>query len=392
MESLRASIVDFGFVFRINGANLKQNPRWTQIIAQNILTHFNRTSLSAWLAFLSNSFMNLTRLQWLLDRASSKRIVVIGDLMLDEFVWGKVGRISPEAPVPVVEVTGESFYPGGAANVARNLREFVDHVAVIGLLGKDRSGQQLRELLGGQNIDISDAVENETFHTIVKTRIIAHHQQVVRVDREQFTGLSAAEIEQVAAGVRKNLAQIDAIIFEDYGKGFLTTDLVSQIASDARKKGKLVAADPNPRHSIDWRGVTVVKPNRAEAFLAAGVPWRNPEEAPAEDLELGRVGETLLKKWETEFVLVTLGEHGMMLFQQREPPHYIPTKARQVFDVSGAGDTAIALFTLALACEATPFEAAEIANHGSAVVVSKLGTATVTRDELIANFKNELSS
>jgi rfaE bifunctional protein kinase chain/domain len=157
--------------------------------------------------------MNLTRLQRILDRASSKRIMVIGDLMLDEFVWGKVGRISPEAPVPVVEVTGESFYPGGAANVARNLREFVDHVAVIGLLGKDRSGRQLRELLAEQKIDISDAIENETFRTIVKTRIIARHQQVVRVDREQSAGPSVAQIKQVVAAVRKNLSQTDAIIF-----------------------------------------------------------------------------------------------------------------------------------------------------------------------------------
>ena len=336
--------------------------------------------------------MNVTRLQRILDRASSKRIMVIGDLMLDEFVWGKVGRISPEAPVPVVEVTGESFYPGGAANVARNLREFVDHVAVIGLLGKDRSGRQLRELLAEQKIDISDAVENETFRTIVKTRIIARQQQVVRVDREQSAAPSAAQIKQVVAAVQKKLSEIDAIIFEDYGKGFLTTDLVSQIARDAREKGKLVAADPNPRYSIDWRGVTVVKPNRAEAFLAAGIPWCDADDPPAGDADLRRAGEMLLNKWETEYVLVTLGEHGMMLFQQKEPPHYIPTKARQVFDVSGAGDTAIAFFTLGLACEATPIEAAEIANHGSAIVVSKLGTATVARDELIASFKDDSSA
>jgi len=335
--------------------------------------------------------MNLTRLERILDRAPSKRIMVIGDLMLDEFVWGKVGRISPEAPVPVVEVTGESFYPGGAANVARNLREFVDHVAVIGLLGKDRSGQQLRELLGEQKIDISNAVEGEAFRTIVKTRIIARHQQVVRVDREQFVNPSSAQTAKVVAAVRKNIPETDAIIFEDYGKGFLTTELVSQITRDVRSTGKIVSADPNP-HLVDWRGVTVVKPNRAEAFLAAGVPWREPDDAPAEDVDLRRAGEGLLKKWETKHVLVTLGEHGMMLFQEKKAPHYIPTKARQVFDVSGAGDTAIALFTLGLACEATPTEAAEIANHGSAVVVSKLGTATVTRDELIASFKNELSS
>ncbi|HVD94778.1 MAG TPA: bifunctional ADP-heptose synthase [Candidatus Limnocylindria bacterium] len=333
--------------------------------------------------------MDLNRLEQLLDRAPSRRITVIGDLMLDEFVWGKVGRISPEAPVPVVQVTGESFYPGGAANVARNLREFVDHVAIIGLIGQDRSGQQLKELLAGQRIDVSNAIEDEAFRTILKTRIIALHQQVVRVDREQFTGLSAEQIQQVVAAVRQNIPDTDAIIFEDYGKGFLSTEMVSQIAGVARSTGKIVAADPNPEHLMDWHGATVVTPNRAEAFLAAGIPVRDPNTVPPHDVDLRRVGETLLKKWDTKYVLITLGEHGMMLFQKNEAPHYIPTKARQVFDVSGAGDTAIALFTLGLVCGATPIEAAEIANHGSAVVVSKLGTATVTRDELIASFRQD---
>jgi len=331
--------------------------------------------------------VNLNRLEQILERAASKRITVIGDLMLDEFVWGKVGRISPEAPVPIVEVTGESLYPGGAANVARNLREFVDHVAVIGMLGQDRSGRQLRELLAEQNIDTSRAIEEERFRTIVKTRIIALHQQVVRVDREKILTPSSAQIAMAVAAVRDSLKETDAIIFEDYGKGFVTTELVTQIARDAAAARKIVAADPNPRHSVDWRGVTVIKPNRAEAFLAAGIPWRDADEAPTKDTELERTGEALLKKWETQYVLITLGEHGMMLFQQSQAPHYIRTKARQVFDVSGAGDTAIALFTLGLVSGATAIEAAEIANHGSAVVVSKLGTATVTRDELIASFR-----
>jgi D-beta-D-heptose 7-phosphate kinase/D-beta-D-heptose 1-phosphate adenosyltransferase len=333
--------------------------------------------------------MDLTRLEQILDRASSRRITVIGDLMLDEFVWGKVGRISPEAPVPVVEVTGESFYPGGAANVARNLREFVDRVAIIGLLGTDRSGQQLRELLSERKIDTSNVVEEATFHTIVKTRIIARNQQVVRVDREKFVGPSVPQIEEVVAAVRKNIPETDAIIFEDYGKGFLSTQLVSQIAEAARSAGKIVAADPNPRNLVEWRGLTVIKPNRAEAFLAAGIPSGEPDVVTSQDTDLKRTGETLLKKWEAENVLVTLGEHGMMLFQKKEAPHYIPTKAREVFDVSGAGDTAIALFTLSLACGATPTEAAEIANHASAVVVSKLGTAIVTRDELMASFRED---
>jgi D-beta-D-heptose 7-phosphate kinase/D-beta-D-heptose 1-phosphate adenosyltransferase len=336
--------------------------------------------------------MTPARLDAILKRASTKRFLVIGDLMLDEFVWGKVGRISPEAPVPVVEVTGESFYPGGAANVARNLRELVGRVAVVGAVGNDRSGQQLRSLLSERDIELLDSGDAGDFKTIVKTRIIARQQQVVRVDREQIAAFSASQVQQVVAAVRPELAQIDAVIFEDYGKGFLNEELVAQIARDARTLGKIVAADPNPGHPIDWRGMTVVKPNRAEAFFAAGIPWREPQESPAHDTDLIRAGEALLKKWETKYLLITLGEQGMMLFQPGESPHHIPTKARQVFDVSGAGDTAIALFTLGLCCEATPIEAAEIANHGSAVVVGKLGTATVNRDELVESFRSDSSA
>jgi D-beta-D-heptose 7-phosphate kinase/D-beta-D-heptose 1-phosphate adenosyltransferase len=333
--------------------------------------------------------MDLTRLQQILGRTPGKRIVVIGDLMLDEFVWGKVGRISPEAPVPVVEVTGESFYPGGAANVARNLREFTDGVAVIGLIGGDRSGQRLRELFAKGRIDIANVVEDASFNTIVKTRIIARNQQVVRVDRERPARPSPDQIAKVVGAVKKDLANIDGIIFEDYGKGFLTNELVSAIAGAANAAGKTVAADPNARNVIDWRGVTAVKPNRAEAFVAAGIQWRDADLPPLEDVDLIRSGETLLKKWDTKCILITLGEQGMMLFEKDKPPHHIPTKARQVFDVSGAGDTAIALFTLALTCGATQVEAAEIANHASAVVVGKLGTATVSPEELIASFEKD---
>jgi D-beta-D-heptose 7-phosphate kinase/D-beta-D-heptose 1-phosphate adenosyltransferase len=335
--------------------------------------------------------MDLKRLRQILDRASSKRILVIGDLMLDEFVWGKVGRISPEAPVPVVEVTGESFFPGGAANVARNLREFCDRVSIVGLIGKDREAQQLRELLAKCKIDVSDALADEKFRTIVKTRIIARHQQVVRVDREKIAAPSAKQVANVVASVRKRLPNIDAIIFEDYGKGFLTRDLVSQVAREARLAKKIVTGDPNPHNLIDWTGMTAVKPNRAEAFLLAGIPSRDADLSPKKDVDLVRAGKELLRKWNTQYLLVTLGEHGVMFFEKGKHPHHIPTKARDVFDVSGAGDTAIAMFTLALASSATPLEAAQIANHASAVVVGKLGTATVTRAELIASFEHESS-
>lgn len=333
--------------------------------------------------------MNAARFAEVVGRAASKRLLVIGDLMLDEFVWGKVGRISPEAPVPVVEVTGESFYPGGAANVARNLREFVGDVSVIGLIGTDRGGKQLRQLLQDEGIGVGDAVEDADFRTIVKTRIIARQQQVVRVDREQVRAPSEDQVASVVNAVRKRLPEIDAIIFEDYGKGFLQPALVRQISESARAAGKIVSVDPNPRHPMEWENVTAVKPNRSEAFLAAGIAWEDPVEPAQSDEALQKVGAKLLETWDTKLVLITLGEQGMMLFQKGDPPHHVPTKARQVFDVSGAGDTAIALFTLALCCEASPKEAAEIANHASAVVVGKLGTATVTRDELRESFEHD---
>lgn len=333
--------------------------------------------------------MNVARLREIIAGANKKRILVIGDLMLDEFVWGKVGRISPEAPVPVVEVTGESLYPGGAANVARNLREFVEDVAVIGLVGSDRAGERLRELLAAQQIDTTDLIEDGATRTIVKTRIIARNQQVVRVDRERVHSPSPGQVARVVENVRRRLNEIDAIVFEDYGKGFLSSALVDQVCRDAHAAGKVISGDPNPRHPISWKNVTAVTPNRNEAFLAAGIPWSDPVEPVTQDEALLKTGETLLEMWDTRFLLITLGEQGMILFQKADGFHHIPTKAQQVFDVSGAGDTAIALFTLALSCGTTPIEAAEIANHGSAVVVGKLGTATVTREELLASFQND---
>lgn len=336
--------------------------------------------------------MTPTRVQEILNRAASKRILVIGDLMLDEFVWGKVGRISPEAPVPVVEVTGESSYPGGAANVARNLREFTEGVSVLGLIGTDSGGQQLRRLLNDQAIDTAGVIEDPQFPTIIKTRIIARQQQLVRVDREKVSAATTAQTTRAVEHVREHLERIDAVIFEDYGKGFLSADLVQQVSALARKAGKITTADPNPKHAIDWSQVSAVKPNRVEAFLAAGVAPTDPVEPPSADKALREVGKTLLGKWDTKYLLITLGEQGMMLFESGDACHHIPTRARQVFDVSGAGDTAIALFTLALCCDATAREAAEIANHASAVVVGKLGTATVTRAELLASFDEHFAA
>ena len=191
--------------------------------------------------------------------------------------------------------------------------------------------------------------------------------------------------------MREQLPQIDAMILEDYGKGFLSAELVAQISALAHDAGKIVTVDPNPRHhAVPWAKVTAVKPNRAEAFLAAGIPWSDPTEPVSDRRARFCVSATaLLKKWETRHLLITLGEHGMMLFDRAKAPHHIPTKARQVFDVSGAGDTAIALVHSRAHLRGDAVEAAEIANHASAVVVGKLGTATVTPEELRASFEDD---
>ena len=316
-----------------------------------------------------------------------RRVLVAGDLMLDEFIWGKVSRISPEAPVPVVAVDRETFYPGGAANVARNLHEFTAKTSVLGLTGDDSAGARLRDLLSAGGIG-TEGVSSRPGPTTVKTRIIARTQQVVRVDRELVEPVGPAQHQALLAALDKALPQTDAVVLEDYGKGFFDEEMAAEIIKRARTAGRIVAVDPNPGNPVAWRGATVVKPNRHEAFAAAGIPWSEPASHPLEDKQLLKVGETLLAKWEADQLLVTLSELGMMLFTKDGQRHHTPTRAREVFDVSGAGDTAIALYTLALCAGATPVEASEIANHASGVVVGKLGTATLTPDELLASFEN----
>lgn len=328
--------------------------------------------------------MNRTRANELIGAFPARRVLVVGDVMLDEFVWGSVSRISPEAPVPVVEVERESYFPGGAANVARNLAEFCRDVRLLALIGTDPAGDRLRELLAERGIRLEWLHRDPDYRTIVKTRIIARHQQVVRVDRERKCGFTADQRDRAVAQFEAMLAEIDAVVFEDYGKGLLGQELADRMLAAARAAGKIVALDPNPNNRLAWHSITAATPNRAEAFAAAGQPWSEPVTPPVADAALFEVGRRLLAAWSAEMVLVTLGEHGMMLFQRDVPPHHIPTVARDVFDVSGAGDTAIALFTLALAAGATPVEAAELSNIASGIVVGKLGTATTDPEELLA--------
>jgi len=322
-----------------------------------------------------------------LDKFSRARILVLGDVMLDHFIWGSVRRISPEAPVPIVEVTKETYYPGGAANVARNVAPFSPHVMLMGRVGADMQADRLKSLLHDEGVDCNQLLVSKSIPTISKARVIARQQQVVRVDRERIVKLSAEEVEEVEKRMHQLAPHLDAIIIEDYGKGLITNELVDAVSRVSRETKLMVTVDPSPHNPIRWHGVDLVKPNRLEAFAAAGIEDDHSPTPPAENPSLLRVGEVLLEKWDTPRVLITLGEQGMMLFQRGQSPHHIPTRAREVFDVSGAGDTAIALLTLALASGMTPEQAADVSNHASGIVVGKLGTACLTPDELLASYE-----
>lgn len=326
--------------------------------------------------------MDAADIDRLFDAFSRLRLVVIGDVMLDRFIWGNVSRISPEAPVPVVEVQRESFFPGGAANVARNLTPFGAKVDLIGLVGPDDNGQLLRKTLAENAIGVDRLLEVPGFPTITKTRVVARHQQVVRIDHERKTRPDSAQIGRILDELRALAPELDGIIIEDYGKGLVTQELADAVCGLARETNTLVTVDPNPKNPIAWAGVATVKPNRVEAYQEAGVEDPHDGRPPLEDETLLEVGRRLLAKWRSEHVLITLGEQGMLLVSTDSDPYHIPTMAKEVFDVSGAGDTAIAVFTLALCSGADARVAARLSNQASGIVVGKLGTAPVEKDEL----------
>ncbi|MDX6765683.1 MAG: D-glycero-beta-D-manno-heptose-7-phosphate kinase [Candidatus Methylacidiphilales bacterium] len=308
-----------------------------------------------------------------------QRILVVGDVMLDRFVRGKVSRISPEAPVPVVHVTQETAHAGGAANVARNLAGIGVRCTICGLVGRDVAGREIAALLKADGIGTAGLLVEPSIPTIVKTRIFARQQQLVRVDWEERTVLSAGHRQRLHAYLLRAVQSHDAVIIEDYGKGFVTQELVREIFRICQAAGKPVTVDPNVNNPLDYSGATVLKPNRLEAAAAAGRSFETLAEARSS-------GPVLLRRWKLPHLLVTLGEEGMLLFSKGLPPYHTPTRAREVFDVSGAGDTVIAFFTAALAAGLDVRLAAETANHAAGVVVSKLGTATVTPEELGASF------
>ncbi|QBG47190.1 carbohydrate kinase [Verrucomicrobia bacterium S94] len=331
--------------------------------------------------------IRVERAEELLGSASEKRILVVGDLMMDRFVYGSVSRISPEAPVPVVHVSHEKAMPGGACNVASNLLALGGKASMAGIIGKDPIGRELRDQLSNNGVLLNALIEHAAHPTCVKTRIVADQQQVVRVDREEYLSVSTKEMDDFCSRMVKEINCADGVIIEDYGKGSVQQEVVDTILTAAQKKGIPVGYDPKDGHILKMEGVSVVTPNRKEAFGSAGVTESKPADNPLEDEALLETGRILDEKWKARHTLITLGPHGMLLLNRGEKAQHIPTRAREVFDVSGAGDTVIATYVLALACGASYLEAAELSNFAAGVVVGKLGTATCTQSELISYMK-----
>jgi rfaE bifunctional protein kinase chain/domain len=302
-----------------------------------------------------------SRMRSRLRAFAGTRILVLGDVMLDEFLWGKVARISPEAPVPVVEVTRQTFHVGGAANVAANARSLGGEVVLVGVVGRDASGER---------------VGSELRQTTVKTRIVAHNQQVVRADREQSDDIDPLLESQLLDGVEGTLRGCSCLVVSDYHKGVVTRKVMETVVSLARKRRIPVLVDPKVPHFSYYKGVSLVTPNELEAEQATGIKIKSPE-------ALERAGRDVLKRLGCRATLLTRGENGMSLFERGRSGVHIPTSARQVFDVTGAGDTVIATLGLALGTGATLLEGARLANRAAGIVVGKIGTATVTPEEMV---------
>jgi D-beta-D-heptose 7-phosphate kinase/D-beta-D-heptose 1-phosphate adenosyltransferase len=337
---------------------------------------------------MKKTTLPLSRVRQILSAATKTRALVVGDAMLDHFVWGHVGRISPEAPVPVVDFARESFIPGGAANVARNLAALNVPTELFGVVGEDAAAAKLKELLREQKIGCDGLLANDGRATSVKMRIVAHQQQVVRLDRESRAELDARTTGRLLAALETKLRRAAAVIVGDYGKGSITQALLEEIKSCCRKHGVWLSLDPKPVHELNLKGLSLITPNRKEAFELANLPDDTRNTNPLADRNLMAAVERLLKELRPVLLLVTLGELGMLLCQSGQKPFHIPTTAQEVFDVSGAGDTVIATFTVAIAGGASPLEAAIISNHAAGIVVGKVGTAVAMPEELLGSFRN----
>jgi len=328
------------------------------------------------------------RVRQLLKSARRTRILVVGDVMLDQFIWGNVARISPEAPVPIVEFQRESFMPGGAANVARNLSALGVQTELFAIIGRDEAGKKVEQLLTEQRVDCRGLLSQANRSTSIKTRIVAHQQQIVRLDRETRLDVDGPATRRLLATLEPAILAADAVIVGDYGKGVVTQPLLDELRRFCHARGVWISLDPKPVHRLHLAEISLITPNRKEAFELANLPAGTNSVGPMEDQALLRAAGKLLEDLQPAVLLITLGDQGMLLCQRKQKPFHIPTMAQEVFDVSGAGDTVIAVFTAAIAAGGSPIEAAIISNHAAGVVVGKVGTAIVTPDELLKSFSD----
>jgi len=323
------------------------------------------------------------RLEQIFSRLGGHKILILGDVMLDEYIWGNVSRISPEAPVPVVEVMDESVKLGGAANVGLNVKTLGDIPLLVSIVGKDKNGDKLKELLSRAEISSQGIFVDENRRTTAKTRIIAHSQQVVRADRESTEELSSAMTFQLVDFIKQKIRQdkISALLISDYGKGVISLNLLNEVISLARENNLFISVDPKETHFLNYKRVSIITPNHSEAGFAYGKRIKD-------EKSLEEVGWGLLEKLEAEALLITRGEKGMSLFENNRTLTNFPTVAKEVYDVTGAGDTVVSALTSAHSAGASLKEAALISNHAAGIVVGEVGTAQVTKEELYRDLKN----
>ncbi len=327
--------------------------------------------------------ITLKRLIELEKIISNHKIAVIGDMMLDGYYWGDVSRVSPEAPVPVVEIEKEFFRFGGAANVALNIKKLGGNAIPIGIIGNDSDGKIFSKLLKNENIDDSGIFIDHTRPTTTKTRVIADKQHVVRIDKESKNYIGNKFEKRILNFLQKNISSVSAIILQDYNKGVLTEFLIDEIIKLANENKKIITVDPKFINFKNYKNVTVFKPNRKETENILGIRIQS-------DNDISIAGNNLLNMLNAKYILLTLGDKGLTLFEKGKSEIKIPTKARKVADVSGAGDTVISTLTLALSCGATIEESAYIANYAAGIVCGEIGIVPIEKEKLFTIMKDQL--
>lgn len=337
----------------------------------------------------------MKNLKSIISKFNQAKILVVGDLILDEYIWGSVERISPEAPVPVLWAKKRTFVPGGTANVANNIDSLGGQVTLLGVTGDDANSKILLEELGKRKINTQSIFVEKNRHTTVKTRILAGHQQVVRVDWEHTHDLSGELNAKILKYIRKNISSFDAIIIEDYGKGVINVALLKELIALAKAQKKIITVDPKEENFQYYNSVSAITPNRKElenAIRNLKIKDRTNRfkintDKLFTDRDVDLAAREILDYLNLDSILITLGEQGMKLLEKNGRLTHIPTVAQEVFDVSGAGDTVISVFTLALCAAATKLEAAHLANFAAGIVVGKLGTAVTSQKELLERIK-----